>query len=68
MRGICDTLAACGRPVSEEDQVLSILAGLGLEFEPTIGILIQGFIPIMLELPVPTSFVRKQSSSTICFT
>lgn len=36
---ICDILAACGRPVSEEDQVLSILAGLGPEFEPTVAVL-----------------------------
>lgn len=28
MKTICDTLAACGQPISEEDQVLSILAGL----------------------------------------
>lgn len=36
---ICDILAACARPVSEEDQVLSILAGLGPEFEPTVAVL-----------------------------
>lgn len=39
MKSICDTLAACGRPVSEEDQVLSILAGLGSEYEPTVAVL-----------------------------
>lgn len=39
MKSICDTLAACGRPISEEDQVLSILAGVGPEFEPTVAVL-----------------------------
>lgn len=39
MNGICDILAACERPVSEEDQVLSILACLGPEFEPTVAVL-----------------------------
>lgn len=39
MKNICDNQAACGRPVPEEDQILSILAGLGSEFEPTIAVL-----------------------------
>lgn len=39
MKSICNTLAACGRPVSEEDQVMSTLAGLGPEFEPTVSVL-----------------------------
>lgn len=39
MKSNCDTLAACGRLVPKEDQVLSILAGLGPEFEPTIVVL-----------------------------
>lgn len=39
MKAICDTLAACGRPISEEDQVLSIFVVLGPEFEPTIVVL-----------------------------
>lgn len=38
MKNICDNLAACG-PVPEEDQILSILAGLGSEFEPTLAVL-----------------------------
>lgn len=42
MKGICDTLAACGRPVSEEYQVLSILAGLGQEFKPISVVLTSG--------------------------
>lgn len=39
MKSICDTLAACGCPVSDEDQILPILAALGSEFEPTIAVL-----------------------------
>lgn len=39
MKSICDNLAACGRPISKEDQVLSILAGLGGEFEPTVAVI-----------------------------
>lgn len=35
----CDTLAAYGRATSEEDQALSILAGLRSEFERTIAII-----------------------------
>lgn len=38
VKSICDNLAACGCPVSREDQVLFILAGLGPEFEPTIAV------------------------------
>lgn len=35
----CDTLAACWRPISNEDQILSILANLRPEFEPAIAVL-----------------------------
>lgn len=36
-KSICDTLAARGSPISGKDQlVLSILDGLGPDFEPTI--------------------------------
>lgn len=35
----CHTLAACGCPISEEDQELSILAGLGPKFEPIMVVL-----------------------------
>lgn len=34
MKSIYDTLVACAPPIFEEDQVLSILAGLWSEFEP----------------------------------
>lgn len=36
MKAICDTLASFGCPVFEEEHVLSMLAGLGPKFEPTI--------------------------------
>lgn len=39
MKVICDTFIACGRLVSEEDQILRILPGLGLEYERTIAVL-----------------------------
>lgn len=39
MKSICDTLAACWRPISKEDQILSILADLRPKFEPTIAVL-----------------------------
>lgn len=39
MKAICDTSAACGRPISEEEQVLSIFAGLRQDFELTIVVL-----------------------------
>lgn len=38
-KSICDTMATCGRPISEEDQLFSILAGFGSEFEPAIAVL-----------------------------
>lgn len=39
MKSIYDILAACGRPISKEDQVHSILAGLGPAFEPIVVVL-----------------------------
>lgn len=39
MKSICDKLATCGRPIPEEDQILSIPAGLGSEFEPIVAVL-----------------------------
>lgn len=39
MKNIYDNLVACGRSVSEEDQVLSILVGLGAEFEPSVTVI-----------------------------
>lgn len=39
MKSIYDNLAAYGRPVSEEDQVLSIFTGIGGEFEPTVAVI-----------------------------
>lgn len=53
MKAICDAWVACGRPVSKEDQLLSILAGLGPELEPTVAILTQEVMFTMLELQVP---------------
>lgn len=39
MKWIRDTLVACGRAVSKEDQVLSIFASLGPELVPTVAVL-----------------------------
>lgn len=39
MKSISGTLVACGRPISEEDQLLSILACLGPQFEPAVAVL-----------------------------
>lgn len=39
MKAICNVLAACGCPISEEGHVLSILVGLGLELEPSLAVL-----------------------------
>lgn len=59
MKIICDTLAARGRPISEEDQVLSILAGVGLEFDPTVAVLTSSMDSTMLELQVHSSLHQK---------
>lgn len=39
MKNNYDNLVACGRHVLEEDQVLSILAGLESKLEPTLAVL-----------------------------
>lgn len=33
MKGYMDTLAACGHPITDEDQILHILGGVGLEYD-----------------------------------
>lgn len=39
VRSICYTLVGCGCLISDEDQILSTLAGLGSEFEHTVAVL-----------------------------
>lgn len=36
MKGFIDLLAACGHPISDEDQVLYVLGGVGIEYDPVV--------------------------------
>lgn len=53
MKAVCYTLSAYGRPISKEDQVLFILVGLGLKFEPIIAVLTHSVIHIISIFLVP---------------
>lgn len=55
MKAICDTLASFGCPVFQEEHVLSMLAGLGPKFEPTI---------IVITLKNDSHHVKVASGST----
>lgn len=39
MKTICDNLASCKQPISEEDQVSGVFVGLDLEYEPIVAAL-----------------------------
>lgn len=67
MKSICDNLAACGRPVPEEDQILCILAGLGSEFEPSVAVLtLQDWFIQCSNCKCSPTCIWKQNNSTNC--
>lgn len=66
MQAICDNVEACGRPVPEEDQVLSILAGLGPDYEPSVAVLTATSDSYNVRSASALLLASKKSSSTIC--
>lgn len=36
MKGYIDLLAACGHPISEDDQIMHIIGGVGLEYDSVV--------------------------------